>query len=84
MTVAATPLLTGPAATLPAGFGAGHGWERCLVVPLPCATGDDSKPMRLLPRRGLTAAILPIVSCATGATSGGDDLGGGAYFLNLN
>lgn len=49
----------------------------CLVVPLPCATGDDGQPMRLLPRGRLTAAILPIVGRATGATSGGDDLGGG-------
>ena len=49
----------------------------CLVVPLPCATGDDGQPMMLLPRRRLTAAILPIVGRATRATSGGDDLGGG-------
>lgn len=49
----------------------------CLVVPLPCATGDDGKPVRLLPRRRLTTAILPIVGGATGATSSGNDLGGG-------
>lgn len=49
----------------------------CLVVLLPCATGDDGQPMRLLPRGRLTTAILPIVGRATGATSGGDNLGGG-------
>jgi hypothetical protein len=49
----------------------------CLVVPLFGATGDDGKPVDLLPRRRLTTAILPIVCCATRATSGGYDLGGG-------
>ncbi len=59
------------------GFPAGIGCERWLVVPLFGATGDDGQPMRLLPRRRLTPAILPIVGCAARATSGGDDLGGG-------
>lgn len=49
----------------------------CLVVPLPCATGDDGQPMRPLPRGRLTTAILPIVGSPTRATGGGDDLGGG-------
>ena len=49
----------------------------CLVVPLPCATDDDRKPVRLLPRRRLTASILPIVGRATGATDGGNNIGGG-------
>jgi hypothetical protein len=48
----------------------------CLVVPLPCATGDDGKPVRLLPRGRFAAPILPIVGRATRATSGGNDLGG--------
>ena len=77
MTVAATPLLTGLPAALPAGLGAGHGWERCLVRFLPCATGDDRKPVRLLPRRRFAPTIFPVVGRAAWATSGGDDLGGG-------
>ena len=40
------------------------------------STLDDRQPVRLLPRRRLTTAIFPIVSRATGATSGSDDLGG--------
>lgn len=48
----------------------------CLVGLLPRATGDDRKPVRLLPRRRLTTTIFPIVGRATGATCGGDDLGG--------
>ena len=40
------------------------------------STFDDRQPMRLLPRRRLTTAILPIVGRATRATSGSDDLGG--------
>ena len=61
----------------PRNFAAGIGSVLRIVVPLPCATGDDRKPVRLLPRRRLTAAILPIVSRATGAACGGDDLGSG-------
>lgn len=38
---------------------------------------DDSEPVNLLPRGRLAPAILPIVSRATGATSGGDDVGSG-------
>ena len=78
MTDTAAPLLTGLPATLPARLGAGHGWERCLVVLLNFLRSceDDGKPMRLLPCGRLAPAILPIVGSATGATSGGDDLGG--------
>jgi hypothetical protein len=53
--------------------------RRCmqvLVVPL-CASGDDRKPVRLLPSRRLPAAILPIVGGPARASGGGDDLGGG-------
>ena len=49
----------------------------CLVRFLPCATGDDRQPMRLLPRRRLSTAILPIVGGATRAAGSGHDLGGG-------
>ena len=54
----------------------GIGWHERLVGLLSCATGDDGKPMGLLPRRRFSAAILPIVGSATRATRGGYDLGG--------
>lgn len=62
---------------LPARLPRGGRWLLGLVVLLPCATGDDRKPMWLLPLRRLTTAILPIVGRATGAAGGGNDLGGG-------
>jgi len=49
----------------------------CLVRFLPCATGDDRKPVSLLPRRRLTTAILPIVGSATRTADGGNNIGGG-------
>jgi hypothetical protein len=49
----------------------------CLVVPLFGATGDDGQPMRLLPRRRLTTAILPIVGRSARTADGGDNIGGG-------
>lgn len=49
----------------------------CLVVPLPCATGDDRKPVWLLPRRRFAPTILPFVSGGTWTTKRGDNLGGG-------
>jgi len=49
----------------------------CLVRFLPCATGDDRKPVRLLPRRRFAPTILPVVGRAARATCGGYDLSGG-------
>ncbi len=76
MTVAAAPLLTGLPATLPARLGAGHGWERYLVVLL-CFFGDDGKEKRLLPFRRLTRAIKPSVGRLPWTTQSGNDHGSG-------
>ena len=61
----------------PLNSAAGSGSVRRLVRFLPCATGDDRQPVRLLPSGRFTPAILPIVGSATRAACGGDDLGGG-------
>lgn len=76
MTVAAAPLLTGLPATLPARLGAGHGWERCLVVLLRFSR-DDGKEKRLLPSRRIAGAIKPGVGGLPRASKGGNDHGGG-------
>lgn len=76
MTVAATPLLTGLPAPLPARLGAGHGWERCLVVLLRFS-GDDGKEKRLLPCGWLAGAIKPSVGSLPWTTQRRDDHGGG-------
>jgi len=79
MTVAATPLLTGLPATLPARLGAGHGWERCLVVLLNFlrACADDGKPMRLLPFGWLSSPVLPLVGRGAWTAKDADKIRGG-------
>ena len=76
MTVAATPLLTGLPATLPARLGAGHGWERCLVVLLRFF-GDDGKEKRLLPSGWLPRSIKPSVGRLARTTQRRNDDGSG-------
>lgn len=76
MTDTATPLLTGLPATLPARLGAGHGWERCLVVLLRFSD-DDGKEKLLLPHGRLTGAIKPSVGRLPWTTQSGNDHGGG-------
>ena len=55
----------------------------CLVRFLPCAAGDERKPMGLLPRWRFTTPILPIIGGPTRATNGCDDLGGGVVSERL-
>ena len=74
MTVSATPLLTGLPATLPAQLGAGHGWERCLVVLLHLAR-DVSRKDRLEPLSGATADD-PSVRCGYRASKASGKSGG--------
>jgi hypothetical protein len=74
MTDAATPLLTGLPAALPARLGAGHRWMRCLVVHLHLARDVGSKD-GLEPLSG-TAAANPRVSGSHGAPKAGGNLRG--------
>ena len=74
MTVAATPLLTGLPAALPARLGAGHGWERCLVV-LFHLLGDVGGKDRLQPLSG-TAPANPCVSGGHRASKASGELRG--------
>ncbi len=45
-------------------------------LPLPCSTGDDGQPMRLLPLRRHPAPVLPLVGRSARAAKDADKIGG--------